>query len=175
MSSLLRRSVNGTGNFPKNSNLQGCNIAKAVASAILQCSFSASDNAKFRRGAGRPFQRSALLGSSPQAAGATPHSPRGEIPPIAGEMSAKQTKGAWVRRTAIASFDGHRLSKVLLRYSLLLLLFTLDITLDKSNRTPASSSQAPYHSPSRQRQGSFLLLLVLSGKSLAALPTFSRF
>ena len=36
-------------------------------------------------------------------------------------------------------------------------------------------TQAPYHSPSRQRQGSFLLLLVLSGKSLAALPTFSRF
>lgn len=76
MSSLLRRAVNGIGNFPKNSNLQGCNIAKTGASAILQCSFSGSDNVKFRRGAGRPFQRSALLGSCPQTTGQRPAPPR---------------------------------------------------------------------------------------------------
>lgn len=108
MSSLLRRAVNGTGNFPKNSNLQDCNIAKAVASAILQCSFSASDNAKFRRGAGRPFQRHALLGSSPQAAGAKSRR-RGSIRYTASVQAPSES--------AIASFDGRRLSKVLLRYS----------------------------------------------------------
>ena len=72
MSSLLRRAANGIGNFPKNSNLQGCNIAKTGASAILQCSFSGSDNVKFRRGAGRPFQRTALLGSCSQTTGQRP-------------------------------------------------------------------------------------------------------
>ena len=63
------------------------------------------------------FSKGSPAGEATEVAGATPHSPRGEIPPIAGEMSAKQTKGAWVRRTAIASFDGRGLSKVLLRYS----------------------------------------------------------
>lgn len=33
---------------------------------------------KFRRGAGWPFQRAALLGSCPQTTGATPHNPLGE-------------------------------------------------------------------------------------------------
>lgn len=90
----------------RQSHLQSCNVP-----------FRQVTMQSFGGVQGRPFQRHVLLGSSPQAAGAKSHSPRGEIPPIAGEMSAKQTKGAWVRRTAIASFDGRRLSKVLLRYS----------------------------------------------------------
>jgi len=121
MSSLLRRAVNGTGNFPKNSNLQGCNIAKAVASAILQCSFSASDNAKFRRGAGRPFQRSALLGSSPQAAGAKSRYRvgarcTGSVPAPSGERKQHLLMAAGCQKC-------------------------LCVTLDKSNRTPAAAGK----------------------------------
>lgn len=133
MSSLLRRAANGIGNFPKNSNLQGCNIAKTGASAILQCSFSGSDNVKFRRGAGRPFQRSALLGSCSQTTG--------QRPCLACRLVRCFCR---LKPAEVATGDPHppRRAQNLLAgciFDRLACQKCFCVTLDKSNRTPADA------------------------------------
>ena len=121
MSNLLRRAVNGIGNFPKkkNSNLQGCNIVKVRDFRNLAMFFFGRyANTKFRRGAGCPFQRAAPLGSCPQT--------MGQSPCLACRLgrcfcrlkpAEVATGDPHPSESAIAAFDGSRLSKVLLRYS----------------------------------------------------------
>ena len=74
--------------------------------------------AKFRRGAGCPFQRAAPLGSCPQT--------MGQSPCLACRLgrcfcrlkpAEVATGDPHPSESAIAAFDGSRLSKVLLRYS----------------------------------------------------------
>lgn len=64
---------------------------------------------KFRRGAGSPFQRAL-------PAGELSADSRGSTPPGASERDGGKMLPASPSESATASFDGRRLSKVLLRY-----------------------------------------------------------
>ena len=72
---------------------------------------------KFRRGAGCPFQRAALLGRQPQLPGQRPSRLPARSVLLPTEVGRGRRRRPAPSESATASFDGRRLSKVLLRYS----------------------------------------------------------
>ena len=72
---------------------------------------------KFRRGAGCPFQRAALLGRQPQLPGQRPSRLPARSVLLPTEVGRGRRRRPAPSESATAFFDGRRLSKVLLRYS----------------------------------------------------------